>query len=346
MRIAMHDRRAVTALARQARLDDFQLRRFRNAFYKKCLSPELALAGLPGAARELFAGTVSFQSLELRERQNSASDGATKLLLRTRSGKDIESVILRIGTGRVTLCVSSQAGCAVGCDFCSTGKLGLLANLTSGEILDQVVWANSILEAEGRKLRNIVFMGMGEPLHNTANLFEALEMLTATDGFHYAPQRITVSTVGIPEAALECVRAFPKVRMALSLHSAVQETRAAIVPLARRHTVADLRELVAALNDLQGEPVLIEYVLLGGVNDSAEERNALSRFLQGLSVHVNLIPFNPIRESPHLAAASRDSALTFAANLKADGFKVTLRHSLGREITAACGQLASTRPGT
>jgi 23S rRNA (adenine2503-C2)-methyltransferase len=317
------------------------LRRFRNALLKHGHRDDEALAELPAEVRSAFADRVELHALELHSRSDSQLDGATKLLFRTRGGMLIESVILRIATGRTTLCVSSQVGCAAACDFCATGKMGIAQNLSPAEILDQVVQARQALAAEGRTLRNLVFMGMGEPFHNEENLYAALECLTAPELFHQPLSRILVSTVGLPEAMLRCVRRFPAIHLALSLHSANQAARERLIPLARRYPLASLRSAVAEINRIQpaNTEVMVEYLMLAGVNDSLDDARELIAWLAGLRVHVNLIPYNPIDDAPHLSGSDRPAREAFGAALKAAGLKTTIRYSLGADVAAACGQL-------
>jgi 23S rRNA (adenine2503-C2)-methyltransferase len=253
----------------------------------------------------------------------------------------IESVILRIATGRTTLCVSSQVGCAAACAFCATGKMGMARNLSPAEILDQLVQARQIAAAEGRTIRNLVFMGMGELFHNEENLYAVLAALTAPELFHHPASRILVSTVGIPDAMTRAARRFPAIHFALSLHSARQDVRERLIPLAARYDLAMLRRSVVDLNRIQpaNTDVMIEYLMLAGVNDSAPDADALVEWLTGLRVHVNLIPYNPIDDAPHLVGSSRKAREAFGALLKSAGIKTTIRYSLGADIAAACGQL-------
>jgi 23S rRNA (adenine2503-C2)-methyltransferase len=341
-RVSIYDTAAVERLRHELRIDPQSLRRFRNALLKHGCSDGDALGELPAEVRARFAHQVDLHSLELHSRNDSQQDGASKLLFRTSEGMLIESVILRIATGRTTLCVSSQVGCAAACDFCATGKMGIAQNLTPAEILDQIVQARQLLAAEGRTLRNLVFMGMGEPFHNEENLYATFEALLAPELFHQPPSRILVSTVGLPEAMIRCARRFPAVNLALSLHSANRATRESIIPLARRYPLEELRGAVAEVNRIQPPrtEVMVEYLMLAGMNDSVEAARELVDWLDGLRVHVNLIPFNPIEDAPHLSASDRETREAFGARLKAAGFKTTIRYSLGADVAAACGQLA------
>lgn len=319
------------------------VRRLRTAFLKKSLGVEAALAELPAEVHEQFARRVEFHPLSIECRYDSQFDGATKLVLRTAAGYLIEAVILRTGTGRVALCISCQVGCAAACEFCATGQMGVARNLTAAEILDQIVLAGELLRGEGRSVRNIVFMGMGEPFHNEETLYEAVAALQAPELFHWPAGRILISTVGIPDAMVRCARRFPEVNVALSLHSVRQEVREQLISLATRYSLVELRSALEKLNRIQNQPVMIEYLMLAGLNDSADDARELAAWLAGLDVHVNLIPYNPIDSAPHLATTERPERDAFAAILRGDGFTTTIRYSLGADIAAACGQLVQSK---
>jgi 23S rRNA (adenine2503-C2)-methyltransferase len=331
--VSIYDIDGMERLQRELRIDPHQVRRLRTALFKHFDADEAALVEFPHAEQ------IAIHPLSLDSRHDSKLDGATKLLLRTSAGMLIESVILRIATGRTTLCVSSQVGCAAACDFCATGRMGIAQNLSPAEICDQVLQAGQMLAPEGRSIRNIVFMGMGEPFHNEENLYEALEMLTAAKMFHISATKILVSTVGISEAMLRCVRRFPQVNLALSLHSVRQSEREKIIPLAKKFPLDQLQATLRQINSLQGKPVMIEYLMLAGVNDSLDEATELVDWLAGMNVHVNLIPYNAIEDAPHLVGTERAEREAFAGVLKNAGIQTTIRYSLGADIAAACGQL-------
>jgi 23S rRNA (adenine2503-C2)-methyltransferase len=336
----IHDPAAIEDLRRRLRIDPQQIRRLRNAFYKKHQTVKEALEQLSEPQRAVFGSEVAFRSLSLQSRRDSQQDGASKLLFRTASGRLIESVILRIASGRNSLCVSSQVGCAIRCRFCSTGQMGLALNLTRDEILDQVIQANRVLRAEGRSVRNVVFMGMGEPLLNESQVYQALDALLSPQCFDLSPSRVLVSTVGIPGAMIRCATRFPCLGMALSLHSARQARRESLIPLARRYSLGSLREAIQQVTSIQHQPLMVEYLLLEGLNDTDEDLSQLIAYLRGLRVHVNLIPFNSIPEDVSLIATAVTRRRWFATALISAGFTVTVRHSLGADIAAACGQLA------
>lgn len=332
-RTSIFDLRGLDHLRGELRIDGRCVRRLRNDLLKRFKSDEVALASFPAADR------IAIHVLELARRCDSTLDGATKLLLRTSGGMGIESVILRVASGRTTLCVSSQVGCAAACEFCATGKMGIARDLTASEILDQVLHAGQLVAAEKRTIRNIVFMGMGEPFHNEENLHDAIHSLLAPELFHHSPTKILVSTVGIPEAMVRCAKRFPAIHLALSLHSVRQDVRARLIPLAKKYPLDQLRSTIVELNRISPSPVMIEYLMLAGVNDAPDDARELVEWLQGLNVHVNLIPFNPIEEAPELTGTERPTRDAFAGTLKSSGFKTTIRYSLGNDISAACGQL-------
>ena len=196
-----------------------------------------------------------------------------------------------------------------------------------------------MLEAEGRSFRNIVFMGMGEPFHNEQNLHDALDALIAPNGLARSPGSLLISTVGIPDAMCRLAERFPKVNLALSLHSARQSVRESIIPLAKTFDLATLKAAVTELNQVYDRQVMLEYLMLKDVNDTAADVEALLQWVHGLQVHVNLIPFNFVETASHLEPTDPEDITNFAQRLKQAGIKTTVRYSLGHDIAAACGQL-------
>jgi 23S rRNA (adenine2503-C2)-methyltransferase len=337
--ISIYDTPAIDGLRAELKLEPRRLRALRTAYFKKSRGVDAALNELPPDVRDEFARRVEFHPLTLAEGRDSQLDGATKLVLRTPAGFMIESVIMRTGTGRVSLCVSSQIGCAAACGFCATGQMGIAKSLSAAEILDQIVVAGERLQSEGRSVRNIVFMGMGEPFHNEEAVYETIAALLSPEIFHHPPSRILISTVGIPDAMVRCARRFPEVNLALSLHSVRPEVRERLIPLAAKYSLDELRSAVATVNRIQNSTVMIEYLMLAGINDSPEDARELAAWLTGLNVHVNLIPYNPIETAPDLRTTERSERDPFAATLRNAGFVCTIRYSLGADIAAACGQL-------
>ena len=336
--ISIHDFDAIERLRRRFGIDPDLVRRARNAFYKKHEPREAFGQGLP----EAFRAEVETRFLELLSRHDSRIDGASKLLFRAGGGRTIETVMLRIASGRTSLCVSSQVGCAAHCIFCATGRMGAVVDLTRDEILDQLVEANRLAAGEGRAVRNVVFMGMGEPLHNESQVHAALDRMFSPQGFDLSPARILVSTVGIPDAMIRFAEKYPRVGLAVSLHSARQDRREHLIPLARRHDLVELRDAMTRVNAAQDRPLMIEYLLLEDLNDSGDDIAALVAYLTGLRVHVNLIPYNAIDARLDLRGSPSPRREEIARRLKDAGFTVTTRYSLGGDVAAACGQLASS----
>ncbi len=345
--IDVHDLPALRALARRLKVPAVDLRAVEKALFKHRFPVADVLAAWPEMTRATMAAEVEWAPLDLVSRQDSAMDGASKLGFRTRDGAVIESVMLRFHTGRSSLCLSTQVGCAADCAFCATGKLGLRRNLTAAEIIDQVLQAARLFRSEGRSLRNLVFMGMGEPLHNEAAVAEALAALRDPARFNFTERHIVVSTVGVPAAMVRFAERFPGVNLALSLHSAREEVRRWLVPTTKRHPLAELRAAAEAVTARQKMPLMIEYLLFDGLTDTDADLVALQDFVAGIPVHINLIPFNAIAgaEIQGLRGTPQARREAFGAALKRTGLKVTLRRSLGADIDGACGQLARRTQG-
>lgn len=267
-----------------------------------------------------------------------AADNTRKLLFTLPPGHAIESVIIP-DPPRLTLCISSQAGCAMGCEFCATARLGLQRNLTAVEIAAQLGAARRLLDP-GERLSNVVFMGMGEPLHNYEALIDAIEILTADWGFGLSGRRVTVSTVGLLPQLERLVRD-TSVSIAVSLTATTDALRNRLMPVNRRYPLAQLVATCRALPIAQRRRITFEYVLLAGVNDTAADAARLVTLLHGVRAKVNLIPFNPFPGSgfapPRAAVVAQ-----FQQRLHACGLNATVRATRGRDIQAACGQLAAT----
>ena len=338
---SIFDGAGLDALRKRLRIDPGVLRRLRIDFFKNRLDADDCLSRMPSNLKETFGRELSFNALKIKERFDSQFDGATKLIFETPAGFVIESVILRAATGRVALCLSSQVGCAAACDFCATGKMGVARDLSAAEIVDQLAHANRLLRSEDRQVRNLVFMGMGEPLHNMEQVHAAIELFTSPLFFNHPPNRILVSTVGITDKLIALANQLPSVNYAISLHSVNQAERESIIPIAKRYSLDSLRNAIVELNQIQSErtSVMIEYLMLDSLNDSPNDAALLMRWVSGLRVHVNLIPYNHVEEAPHLNPSPRTKIEAFGNRLKQAGVPTTIRYSMGRDIDAACGQL-------
>ncbi|HZN93522.1 MAG TPA: 23S rRNA (adenine(2503)-C(2))-methyltransferase RlmN [Myxococcales bacterium] len=278
-----------------------------------------------------------------KDLEQRSADGTIKYRWRTVDGRLIESVYMP-SPDRKTLCVSTQVGCAMGCTFCATATLGLLRNLTPGEIVAQVHNVNREVQAnEGtpllRPLTNLVFMGMGEPLHNFESVKRALSILRSEDGPNFSQRHITVSTVGLVPM-IERFAQETDVKLAISLNATTDEQRSSTMPVNRRWNIAALMEACRKFPLRQGRRITFEYVLLRGVNDTDEDARRLARLLQGVPAKVNLIPYN---ENPGLGFHTTQDARAeaFRELLASAGVAAFIRQNRGRDIAAACGQLAN-----
>ncbi|MBX3470033.1 MAG: 23S rRNA (adenine(2503)-C(2))-methyltransferase RlmN [Planctomycetes bacterium] len=313
------------------------------------------MTDLPAAMREDLRAGARLPRLEATDAR-AAADGTIKMLLALEDGRDVECVIIPEGERR-TLCVSTQVGCAMGCSFCRTATMGLVRDLAAWEITEQVLAAERVLVARGdarvlkmgrgqggevhRRLTNLVFMGMGEPLHNIEATVTALRVLTDDAGLAFPPRRITVSTVGLVDRIPEFLER-TGVNLAISLHAPDDEVRGRLMPVNRRHDVGEVFALLKTLPLPRRRRVTFEYVLLAGVNDEPAHARTLARRCREVldRVKVNLIPFNPHEGAPY-ARPSPERVAAFQAALQHGGVEnVTVRRARGDDILAACGQLA------
>ena len=296
-----------------------------------------AMGNLPAALRAELGKSWRTRALAL-ESVHGAADGTRKLVLATADGARIEAVLIPEAR-RQTLCVSSQVGCSLDCAFCATGRMGLGRNLRADEIVDQALHAAELLDADGRALTHVVFMGMGEPLLNLKHVLQAIRVLTDPDAFGLAPRRITVSTAGVAPKIAELGEAVP-VRLAISLHAARDELRDVLVPLNRRFPIAELLAACAKFPTPRRERLSFEYTLIAGVNDSASDAHALAALARKVHAKVNLIPLN---EHPGTTYRRPSEARmdAFLGVLAAERVTATLRRSRGDDIYAACGQLGA-----
>ncbi len=296
------------------------------------------ISTLPAGLRERLSNHQEFGSALHVLRRVEADHGETiKWLYQLRDGNAIESVVMYSEDDRVTVCVSSQAGCAMGCTFCATGQRGFARHLGSGEIVEQVIAAQREVRMRERSLTNIVFMGMGEPLANTVAVFDAIRRIH--DDLGIGARRITVSTVGVIPGIRKLIDFALPVNLAVSLHAANDETRSQLVPLNVRYP---LKELIGVCHDYSAAThrrVSFEWALIDDVNDRASDAAELAQIAQPLGAHVNLIPLNPTPGYP-VRGSSRNRVHQFAKMLTGQGVNVTIRDTRGSDIDAACGQLA------
>jgi len=280
-----------------------------------------------------------FRITSLREVALSQADRGltTKTLYELDGGHSVESVVMRYAD-RSTLCISSQAGCPIGCPFCATGKFPFGRNLKAHEIVEQALDAARMLPAEGRRLSHVVFMGMGEPMANYQAVVESVRRISDPDLLGISPRRIVVSTSGLIPRIAQLAEEKLAVTLAISLHAARDDLRDVLVPINRKYPVAELVASAQAYGATTGRRVSYEWVLLAGVNDTERDAKELGVLLRGKLAHVNLIPFNPVEDTPY-EAPDRASVRRFKELVEAQGLNVTVRDTRGRDADAACGQL-------
>lgn len=299
------------------------------------------MTDLPKALREALAQEWRISEFALVEAYPS-QDGSVKYLFTLLDGKKTEAVYMPY-ENRKTVCLSSMVGCPAGCTFCATGALGFGRNLTAGEILSQLLAIAHHQGISPREIRNVVLMGMGEPLLNLPNVLKAIRLLLHPQGLAMSPRRITLSTVGIPKGIYRLAEEDLGVRLALSLHAPDDETRRRIIPTAHRYSVAEILEAVRHYYAKTKRRITFEYTLLKGLNDHPWQARLLAKLLRGISAHVNLIPFNPWEGAP-VEGTPKPGILAFAEELRRQGIPTSIRFSRGQDVGAACGQLALKAP--
>jgi 23S rRNA (adenine2503-C2)-methyltransferase len=290
--------------------------------------------------REKLRNKYSLDDLQLVSQSQSFDKNTQKYLFHLLDGKPIESVLMFSGN-RKTICISTQSGCAMGCSFCATGRMGLLRSLSSGEIIEQVVFFQRMLKKTDQFVSNIVLMGMGEPLLNYANLKRGLEIVNGQDGLCVGARHITVSTIGIIPEIIHFAHDFPQINLAVSLHAPTNVLRNKLIPMNKRFPVEQLITTCKEYIKLTNRRISFEYVLLDGENDNIKQAKELVSLLKGLLCHVNLIPFNRVQDSSY-STSSKERTHIFFQTLKEAGIPTTIRQSQGQEINAGCGQLAGS----
>jgi 23S rRNA (adenine2503-C2)-methyltransferase len=270
------------------------------------------------------------------DKTRESVDGTRKLAFRLEDRAVVESVLIPMGDGHFTQCVSSQVGCALACAFCYTGTLGLSRHLTPGEILDQVLLARDNAPPGGQ-IDHIVYMGMGEPLHNFEGVVESIRRITDPDGVGFSPKRVTVSTAGLVPMIEKLGQTLP-VNLAVSLNATTDEVRDRIMPVNKKYGIEKLVEALRNYPQAFRRKMTVEYVLLGGVNDTDDDARRLARLLKGLPVRINLLPWNPF-SGPGFARPEDGRVRSFQDILQRAGHTVTVRTTKGLDIDAACGQL-------
>lgn len=319
-----------------------------RAAYKDSNPTPWSRVGLPKQYAKYCEHNFFGPSLRVVSEHLSQYDGSVKFVVELADLRQIEMVLMP-ESKRVTLCVSSQVGCAQACVFCHTGRMGLARNLDASEIVGQVWLANKWISEHPlwlvdrrlppkQRITNIVFMGMGEPLDNVPAVAKSISILTDPYGLNLAIRRISVSTAGHLDGLSELVKIHPAVRLAISVHSAIDAERSKIMPINRRWPLAHLIEKLRSLPTQQENGLLIQYTLISGVNDSLLHAEKLVELLAGLNVKINIIPLNPVGPS-RLKAPETQQLEIFRDQIYKAGVRVMVRYSKGQDIAAACGQL-------
>ena len=295
------------------------------------------MTNVPKALREKLAEEADLGILKMLQVQMSKLDGTRKYLFELQDGNAIESVFMKYKYGN-SICVSSQAGCRMGCKFCASGMDGLVRDLTPGEIIGQILAAE---KDTGERINHVVVMGTGEPFDNYDNLAGFLRLLHDPNGLNLSLRNITVSTCGLVPGIQKFAEDFPQVNLAISLHAPNDEIRCRTMPVSKAYPMPELLSACREYAEKTGRRVTFEYTLIKGVNDQKEHAEELVQRLRGMLCHVNLIPLNTVKESGFDTTAKKD-AQTFQALLESKGIPATIRRELGDDIDGACGQLRLT----
>ena len=325
------------------KLPAFRAKQLRKSFFEEYSNSFENVTTLKKDLREELVQNESILTVKLYKMFKSADGRCFKAVMELHDGRYVETVLMSPKPGHWTTCISSQVGCALACTFCATGTMGLLRNLTSEEITDQVLfWKQFIKEQKyDFTLSNVVYMGMGEPLHNKKEVFASLRELTNPETFNMGSRHLSVSTSGMVKAVYELAEEFPQVNLALSLHAANDDLRTKLMPINKRWNLESLTE---ALNDYLAKTkrkIFIEYILLDGENDSIKHAEELATYLKTVQpsylLHTNLIVYN--KTASEHEQSTKDNARAFKAHLEKRGISATIRKNLGRDIDGACGQL-------
>lgn len=309
-----------------------------KGLYSELYESWLEFSNLPKALRRRLTETFDLAILHPHLKLDSTDGRTQKTAFRLTDGLQIETVLMRYDRRR-TLCISSQAGCAMGCVFCATGQMGFKRNLSSGEIVAQVMYYARRLKDSKEKVTNVVLMGMGEPFHNYEHTMAAIDRLNNPDGYNFGARRFTISTVGLAPAIRRFADEKRQTNLAISLHAADDRLRLSMIPVNRKYDIEEVLDACRYYAATTGRRVTFEWALINGINDTPEQARRLAVRLKGLTCHVNAIPLNPTQGYKGMAS-SRERALVFKDHLERAGVPCTIRLRRGIDIAAGCGQLA------
>jgi len=330
----------LTALLESWGEKPFRARQIWDWLYTHKVSDPQEMTNLSLALRQRLAEETQIGVLKPVVEQHSTDGFTVKHLFRLTDQQLIESVLMGYDDGRQTACISTQAGCAMGCVFCATGQMGFARHLSAGEIVEQALYFARHLQNNGQRLSNIVLMGMGEPLHNYDATLQAIQLLNAQDGLGIGQRHITVSTVGLVPAMRRFADEGLQVGLAVSLHAATDEERSALLPINRKWNLEKLMDACAYYVEKTGRRITFEWALIAGETDTVEQANALGRLINDLKCHVNAIPLNPTQDYAG-QPSDTEQVNRWQQTLAAYGVSSTIRVRRGIDIQAGCGQLKS-----
>ena len=326
-------------LFNEEKLQKFRVTQLWQGIYKELKPSPVEITTIGKKLAGQLGTLYSFKNLKTLDVSKSSDRETEKYLFELNDNNAIETVKMSYHD-RETVCVSTQAGCAMNCDFCATGKMGLKRDLSAGEIVEQVMVIQRQLAKKDKKITNIVFMGMGEPFQNYDNFLKAANILNSPEGLQLGERRMTVSTVGLPHMIRKFADENRQINLAISLHAANYDKRSKIVPINRKYPIGDVIKSCKYYLEKTNRRITFEYALIHYFNDSTQDAKALAALLKGMLCHVNLINLNPIKGSKY-QPTSNDNAKAFLNTLETQKIPVSMRLRRGIDINAGCGQLAS-----
>lgn len=316
----------------------FRVNQIWSGVYKNLWSKPEEFSNIPKTLRDQLFDLFEFQPMIPIQSLKSNDNETEKILFQLQDKKAIETVLMKYDQRR-TLCISTQAGCAMGCVFCATGQMGFKRHLTAGEIVEQVLFYARQLKANGEKVTNIVLMGMGEPFHNYDATMKAIDLLGDPNGFGLGARRFTISTVGLVPMIKRFADEKRQVNLAISLHAVDDSERSSLMPVNKKYTIQDIIDACKYYLEKTNRRITFEWALIAGKNDSEQTAQKLANLLKGLICHVNAIPLNPTSQSIY-QASDKEHTIKFQKVLEKNGIPCTIRLRRGIDIQAGCGQLA------
>jgi 23S rRNA (adenine2503-C2)-methyltransferase len=321
----------------------FRAKQIFSWLYKKRVTNFQDMTDLPAALREQLEQRFAIRSMKEIMRQVSQKDGTTKFLFELWDGATIETVIMRHDYGN-SVCVSTQVGCKMGCTFCASTLGGLIRHMQAGEIVEELMHCQFLLDQEGERVSSVVLMGSGEPLENYDNSMKFIDIITRAEGLQIGARHITVSTVGLVPAIKRLADEKRQITLAVSLHAPTDELRQSMMPINKAYSIDELMEACQYYFKTTGRRISFEYALVGGKNDSLQNARELAGLLSQLPCHVNLIPVNYVPERNY-TRTSPEGIKAFVKELQRFGVNATIRREMGSDIAAACGQLRAQQQG-